>query len=463
MTLRQPARRALIAFALIAVAQALAAQVYTLPPPDPVAQAAAQRKLRRIEAKLVRRLEKSHGDPAAGARLGEALRSVGEDRLDHPSTAVRAAIAAARDPAALALAGDAEGLSDTATTYETDALLIALSLPGSRPRRAELWAKAATVARRADVSLRIAFLERAYGSLVEASGAPPAGKPPDAFALASLRLDALLGEGLAHEAVAAFDALPAALRDRLVAAGGGTTVEGYIRPDPRLGLAAARLLDGDESGARALLARTPIKAWSPADGNLTSSCRCEPMEIWRALLERSLAGAGNDPAHGDDDPFPVLAEFAATDLFGPGTAVRGVGVVAYARLAERERYPAVAAFAWRRAAGAYEASPEPDLLPLAAARTVRRLRAAMAEQAKAAEAAMLADFRAAGEHPRPAVRSTRDGARLDQSPHAVLLVLDRAGRRGLLILDSPPFYGELYRLEAHDDGMVGVLFGSWIS
>jgi hypothetical protein len=127
MTPSKPARRALIAFALVASAQALAAQVYTVPPPDPAAQAAVQRKLRRIEAKLARRLEASHGDPAAGVRLGEALRGVGEDRLDHPSTAVRAAVAAARHPAALALAiaGDAEGLSDTATTYETDVLLIA--------------------------------------------------------------------------------------------------------------------------------------------------------------------------------------------------------------------------------------------------------------------------------------------------------------------------------------------------
>jgi len=444
-------------------AGALAAQVYEIPAPDPVAQARARLELRRVEAKLVRGLARSHGDPALGTRFGEAIRGIAISRLDHPSPAVRAAIEAARDPAALALAiaGDAGGLVDDPVTYETDVLLTALALPSSAPRRAELWAKAAEVVRRSDDLLRLACLERAAESLAQAPGGSRAGAPPDAFAIASLRLDGLLGAGLAGEAVATFDALPADLRERLLAAPGGTTVDGYIRPDQRLSLAAARLLTGDESGARALLARTPVAAWHPADGNLTDASQRDPMAVFRAVLERSLAPAAND------DAFPLLAEFAATDLFGPSTAVWGAGITAYARLAEREGYPAFAAFAWRMAPGdANPPPPEPALLPAAAAKTLRRLRAAAAEQARLASAAMLANYRAAGEHPRPPALSARDGSRLDQAPYVQLFVLDRAGRLGLVLIDHPPFYGELYRLQPREPGqpgLVGVLFGSWIS
>lgn len=461
MSFRPAVRRTLVALLLLAAAGDLSAQVYVVKPPGRAAQAATRRKLRREETRLAKRLAQSHGDPALGARLGKALRSSRDTRLDHPSPAVRAAVAAARDPAALALtiAGDA-GADDQPATYETDVLLLALSLPASRPRQAELWAKAAAAVRRTDLPLRIAFLARAYGSLAEASG-PPAGSPPDRFALASQELDELLGLGLAREAVAAFDALPAELRERLIAAGGGTTVEGYIRPDQRLSLAAARLAAGDPAGARALLARAPVAAWRPADGNLVESPKYDPMAVFRAMIERALAPAGGD------DPFPLLAEFAATDLFGPGQAVWGVGTSTYARLAEREGYPAFAAFAWRLAPrffqdDASEAPPEPDLLPPATAQEVRRLRAALAEETRLANAAFLANLRAAGERPRPEVQNAR-GERLDRHPYVQLFALDRAGRRGLVVVDHPPFYGELYRVEPKGDGFAGVLFSSWIS
>ncbi len=460
MRLRPPCRRALLACALFAIAGAAASQVIILEPPNPAAEAAARRRLRRIEAKAAKQLVKSHGDPADGARLGEALRAIGATRLDHPAPAVRAAVAAARDPAALALAiaGDASDSAEGAGVYEADVLLVALSLPAAAPRQAELWTRAAAEERQADLPLRIAFLERAYDTLPPPPpGGPPAGTP-DAFSIASRELDALLGAGLARDAVAAFDAWPAALRERLVAAGGGTSVEGYMRPDQRLSLAAARLLVGDTEGARALLARAPVAAWRPTDGNLVSVDHRDPMAVFRAMLERALAPPGGD------DPFPVLAEFAASDLFGPGTAVWGVGVTAYARLAEREGYPAVAAFAWRLAPGDRAAAPaEPALLPAAAARTARRLRAEISEEQRLADAARSTALRTAGEHPRPVARSARDGLRLDQAPDAQLFVLDRAGRSGLVVLDREPACGELYRLEPQGDGLVGVLFGSWTS
>ncbi len=477
-----PVRRTLVALALLAaatVADSAVAQIYEIPPPDPAAQAATRRALLREEATLARRLAKTHGDPAVGARLGEALRKPADVRLDHPSAALRAAVLAARDPAALALAiaGDA-GENDQPATYETDVLLLALSLPVSRPRQAELWAKAAEAVRRTDLPLRVVFLERAGAALSEVgagtsadlgaeSGAKPAsrapsgsasGRPPDRFAIASRELDELLGLGLAREAVAAFDALPADLRERLIAAGGGTTVDGYIRPDQRLSLAAARLLAGDEAGARAFLARVPVAAWRPADGLLLDQPGPEPAAVFRAMLERALAPVGGD------DPFPVLAEFSATDLFGPSLSVWGAGVAAYARLAEREGYPAFAAFAWWNAPGDdAPAPPEPALLPPAAREMLRHLRAARAEQARLARAALEANLRAAAARPRPEVKSTRDGVRLDRHPHAILFALDREGRRGLVMLQNEPAYGELYRVEPKDGGLVGVPFGSWIS
>jgi hypothetical protein len=466
VTLGRLARRAAIPLALLAFAPALAAQIREVKQPSPAEVAAAQRRLRRVEASYLRRLERRHGDPETGKKLGEVLRKIPGRRLDHPSAAIRAAVAAARDPAALALAIAAKDSASVGyvfgapVTYETDVLLTALSVPASAPRQAELWARAAAI-QRDDVALRITCLERAFQG-VGAHFPPddtPGGTPPDPISLNSLALDDLLAAGLAHEAVAFFDSLPWNISSILLEYGGSRSAEGYIRNDQRLSLVAARILDGDPSGARDLLARIPIKAWSPSDGSLTKSTADRDLEsVWRALLERSLAPAGGE------DAFSLLAEFAAVAMFGPSVGFRGVGVTAYARLAEREGYPEIAAFAWRRAGGTETGGEplDPELLPPAAAQTLHKLRAAVAERARTARTALAANREAAAKTPRPVAWAEHERVRLDLNVDAIpLFALDRSGKRGIAIVEAG-WHGEVYRLEARESGLVGVQVNWWI-
>jgi hypothetical protein len=344
--------------------------------------------------------------------------------------------------------------------------------------------------------MRLAFLERAYDSLAEPDGRPaaspgkaatPAGglaaaTAPAACALATWRLSALLGEGLAHEAVAMFRALPPALRERNETVGCETLPGGIdgVRLDDhrhadRLGLVAAMLLDGDAESARALLARVPASgscrscqgasrpgaAWHAGDPTGdpkgSGSDGEDPATVWRAVLERWLAG----PAA--DDSFPLLAEFAETNLFGPGRTSYGVGLMVFARLADREGCPAISRYAWWQASRAADRAPAaPSPLPPAVVASARRLNGAIDERARLALMAHQAAAAAAPRERWPAASITLDGKPFDMQ-FITLLALDREGRHGIVFVENDPYFGEVYRLEASGGGLAATRGASWIS
>jgi len=455
---RSAAQGALILLALALCAGSLSAQVIEVIRPDPAKVAAAQRNLQRIEADFARRLERTEGDLQVGKQLGEALRAPVFASLDHPSPSLRAAIAAARDPAALALA--IAGSGPGKATYEIDVLLTALSLPSSRPRRTTLWAAAAVV-EGAAAPRRLVFLERAYDGVAGGPGGLSTTAVPAACALAAWRLEEMLGAGLAHEAVATFGSLPAVLRERIEAAAcpdlPGGAIDGVrIGPyhgDQRLSLVAARILEGDRDGARALLARIPGAAWRPGDPDLPGSNHPDPAAVWRAVIERWLVAT---PV---GDAFPLLSEFAVTD----GRRFGDLSVTTYARLAEREGYPAFAAYAWSWIPKALDGAPDPSPLPTAALRTLHRWQAAIAEQARIATAGAARQLGFAAAR-RPAVAITQEnGEPLDLADHIVLMALDHEGRQGIVLRDNLPYSWDRYRIELRGGRLVAVRVEGWIA
>src|SRR5258706_18772 len=76
---------AVVALALLIPSARLAAQVEIIEPPTAAEQAAGEAKLRGIEERAVVQLQRTHGDPRFGRKLGENLRSLGQIRLPGPS------------------------------------------------------------------------------------------------------------------------------------------------------------------------------------------------------------------------------------------------------------------------------------------------------------------------------------------------------------------------------------------
>src|SRR6476469_9184822 len=117
-------KRSSVAAMLIVLCAPLAAQVTIVTVPTGAERAAAIRKLRRLEAKYVDRLRRAHGAANIGEQLGDAVRSIDEVRLDHPSEEAREQVRTAADPfrLAIAIADDAQS-SGEETTYEIDVVL----------------------------------------------------------------------------------------------------------------------------------------------------------------------------------------------------------------------------------------------------------------------------------------------------------------------------------------------------
>jgi hypothetical protein len=450
---------------LLVASARLAAQVEIVEPPTPAEQAAGEANLRGVEARAVVQLQRTHGDPRFGRKLGENLRSLGQVRLPRPSAGLRVAVVAASDPAALAMAIAGTGYSDfDDRTYDLDVLLTAFVQPASEPHRALLLARAAAI-ERDDAPLRLAFLQRADELLAARAGDGPAAARA-ACRVASWRLGELLAVGLSHEAVAYVSGLTPSLRAAVEGAscGGQAAVEG-TEPGPdardlRLGLAAARWLDGDPEGARALLAKTPGHAWRPTGAPGAGGDDQETTaDVWRAVLDHALA----HEAPGDG--FPILAEFAGKALLlpgEPGPQVWGVGILAYARAATEERYPALAVYAWQhapRAPGA--ASPKVDPLPPDVAAMADAVRRRLTEEGARASAALLAVGREA-QAANQSLRLVADGKPFVPEG-ATLIAVSHDRRQGLLLCDHPPYYGQWYRLEARDGAFEVVRVNSWIS
>jgi hypothetical protein len=452
------------ALVLLVASARLAAQVEIVEPPTPTEQAAGEANLRGVEERAVVQLRRTHGDPRFGRKLGANLRSLGQVRLPRPSAEVRAAVAAASDPTALAMAIAGTDDSDTDDrAYDLDVLLTAFALPASEPHRAQLLAKAAAI-ERDDTPLRLAFLQRAAELVAARAGDGPAAARA-ACRVASWRLGELLAAGLAHEAVAYFSGLAPSLRAAVEGASCGdqATIEGTkLGPDAedlRLGLVSARWLDGDPEGARALLAKTPGHAWRPGAPGTGGDDHATTVDVWRAVLEHALAHAA------PDDGFSILAEFAGKALLltgEPGPQVWGVGILAYARAATQARYPELAFYAWEhapRAPGA--ASPKVEPLPPDVAAMADAVRRRLTEERARASAALLA----AGSEAQRANQNLRLVA--DGKPFVpagtTLIAVSHDRRQGIVLCDHWPYYGHWYRLEARDGTFEVVLVNSWIS
>lgn len=461
---RTSAPVAAVALVLLFASARLAAQVVIIEPPTPAEQAAGEAKLRGIEERAAVQLRRTHGDPRFGRKLGENLRSLGQIRLPRPSAELCAAIVAASDPTALAMAIAGTAYHDTDDrAYDLDVLLTAFAQPSSEPHRALLLARAAAI-ERDDAPLRLAFLQRADELLAARAGDGPAAARA-ACRVASWRLGELLAGGLSHEAVAYFASLMPSLRAAVEGANCGEPAAGEgTEPGPdaqdlRLGLVAARWLDGDPDGARALLARTPGHAWRPGAPGAGGDDQAATVDVWRAVLERALA----HEAPGDG--FPILAEFAGKALLLPGSLdprAWGVEILAYARAATQERYPALAVYAWQHAPSAPSAaSPKVDPLPPDVAAMAVAVRRWLTEERARASATLLAagsEAQSANQNP----RLVADGKPFVPEG-ATLIALSHDLRQGILLCDHPPYYGQWYRLEARDGAFEAVLVGSWIS
>jgi len=232
---------------------------------------------------------------------------------------------------------------------------IALAALSARPSDAGLWDLTAEIA--PDVSWKIAFQEEAFRvGLAATSGDTPA--------LAARWIGRLLENGFLHRALAADRGLPPAIRVSLQ----NDSVHPAHR-DLRLELAAAAFLDGDRETA----------------GQLLHAAYGRPAVRLRGLIERALS----TPANLTDDGFDVLTE--------PGEDV--VSTLLIARLAEREAYPALAAYDLHGIAayvlGDRRHSFEPEADVPARLRTIREeidaeresLQRTLEDQARAAEAA----------------------------------------------------------------------------
>jgi hypothetical protein len=285
-------------------------------------------EMRRIESGFIGLLAQAPENPVIADEMSWFY---GRSSLDSPDPALLDLVARSPDPARLALRLSREAFN---WLGGTQILIAALAV---RPEPAVLWNEAArNLFERS--SWKMAFYEEALRRLT-AGGRKRPVDPDVATALAEALLDQQLQAGLAPRAIATLRSLPPAIRSRIekgstgnvVAEVDGLPFRGELR-DLRLPLAAAYLLTGDPRTAAAWIARVPPKPDGESDAERTEK-RAD-----REIIARSLSPSS-------DDPFELLTSFLAHGISGVG--VTGTGRLACARLAEREGYPAVAAYELR--------------------------------------------------------------------------------------------------------------------
>ncbi len=414
-----------------------------------------------IEHRAVGRLRRSHGDPAIGASVGRALRRYGDVRLLHPSAGMRAALAAAADPAALALAlaGEAGDVTHPAA-YEVELLVAVTELPAAAPRRAALWTRAAEI--EPDDVLRLAFLAPAAALLpcgagitaaagsgtpaTAAMGAPATADGTDGCQVAAKEIDLMLLAGLAREAAATYDALPPEGRERLLSA--------WADCDDGISLAAAHWLAGDLAGARAVRARLTARPWPGGDWRTDQD---KGGSLYLALLDQGLA----PPAAGD--PFPVLAGYMYKDVFALRDA-RGTGLSVFARVASAERYPDFAVLAWSDAAAdayALATGGESRHLPAAVRQAATTLRASLAQLSATARTGADAARQEALHRPRPEVSREETAERIDLSPDLDLFAVNRAADDGIALSRRSDLDGYVFGFKSHRGTLQAIVISSW--
>jgi hypothetical protein len=288
---------------------------------------AFEQEIRRTESEFVSLLEQAPDDPETAVDVSWFYgREVWYSRV--PSPALLDLVAHGANPVRLASRLTERGFSKA----DVEILFAALAV---RPESVQLWHRASQ--RIYNLPWRIALLEEACRR-----AAGETGHPIDAAAATTLAEELLVSEldaGLAPQALATFQSLAPALRapiekgsERKIAAQiDGLPFEGRSR-DLRRSLVAAYLLAGDREAAARLLAK--IKPFAYA------SPLAAKFDIRVGETERRLLALWLTPSL--DDPFDLLT----TRLSGSETVEgSGTGALAFARLAERERYPAIAAYA----------------------------------------------------------------------------------------------------------------------
>lgn len=237
-----------------------------------------------------------------------------------------------------------------------------------------------------------------------------------AAALAWRTLQLQLHSGLTRNALAAFERLPPEVRGRLTDGKALVLPSGEEFPDLRLDLAAAYLVQGDRKAAGELLREIPKPEAESFYGG-----RWKPRVLWE------LVARGLEPS--EEDPFDLFAEAVS-----PFRHISLTWLLATARLAEREDYPAMVSFVTGKAArylALWEAPFTPDFdVPPRVSSAVKELEAEEAalyqSLLRRAETA-----RKLSPTPQPALVSLIAGMVRGQNPKGIeLFMLDRAGRRG---------------------------------
>ncbi|MFL6236447.1 MAG: hypothetical protein ACJ76N_25175 [Thermoanaerobaculia bacterium] len=331
---------------------------------------AFEQEIRRIESEFIILLNQAPDDPRIATEVGFFYNGYWLSRV--PAPAMLDLVARSADPVRLA-----ESLTEHGYSRATEEILFAAL--AVRPEAAELWHRAAQLTY--DPAWKIALLEENYRRLPAGEDGRPAG--PGAILFAEELLDAQLNAGLAPQAIATFRSLAPDVRSRIEE---GTTgrveaeAAGLPFPDRwrdvRRPLATAYLVTGDLKAAAGLAARMEPApaAKAKADSEVQAG------EIARRLLARWLHPA-------PEDPFELLTTALAQE-----TDRSGVEALALARLAERERYPAIAGYllellAQDRSEPPFE--PARGVLPRvrAAAESLRgeleKLRRSLADEARA--------------------------------------------------------------------------------
>ena len=289
--------------------------------------------VRKIESQFIFLLRREPGNEAVAVEAGWFYAFAGRGQRFMPDSALFDLLHAAADPARLTktLIAPVDGSPADQTAQ------IVLAALDVRSTDSSLWEKAARAA--PAMGWRLAFREEAFRTADAAS--------PEAARLAVLWLSGLLEQGLTRQAFTVYQGLTPDLRSRVEHGVPASADRGVDRESPDLlsSLAAAALLEGDGETARRL-ASLPVPPSGKSSG--TKAVRIAVSSFRRRLLERTFTSSS-------DDPFELFA--TALGLSSP--RLDSTGDLLLARLATREKYPALAAYELRNAVRALRDDEEP--------------------------------------------------------------------------------------------------------
>jgi hypothetical protein len=239
-----------------------------------------------------------------------------------PSPSMLDLVARSADPVRLA-----DRLTESGSSRATAEILFAALAVDPKP--AVLWRRAAQLTY--DPAWKIALLEETYRRLLAGAADGPVD-PGTAAVFAEELLEAQLNEGLAPQAIATLRSLAPEIRSRIEQGSAGN-IEAeaaglyfkYWWRDLRRPLAAAYLLAGDAKSAAGLVAKMELVRGGKTESEVQAD------ELARQVLVRWLHPS-------PEDPFELLTSALA------GEGGSGIQALALARLSERERYPAIAAY-----------------------------------------------------------------------------------------------------------------------